>query len=62
MITNHLLDEKERVQKELAEEVQYDMKKYTENIHRIVLEAQAKYGLKLRYGQREGGTIDIFKL
>lgn len=42
MITNHLLEEKERVQKELAE--------------------AAQYGLKLRYGQREGGTIEVFKI
>jgi len=62
MITNHLLEEKERVQKQLAEEAQYDVFKYMENTHKNVLEAQAKYGLKLRYGQREGGTIDIFKL
>ncbi len=62
MIINHLLEEKGRVQNQLAEEAQYDVFKYMEDTHKNVLEAQAKYGLKLRYGQREGGTIEVVKL
>lgn len=62
MITNPLLEEKYRTQKRLAEESQYDMKKYTENLHRKVLEIEEQYGLKFHYGKIEGGPIDVLKL
>ncbi|EDN66477.1 hypothetical protein BGP_6027 [Beggiatoa sp. PS] len=63
MITTPLLEEKERVQRKLAEEAQYDVRKYDvrkymENTHKIVLEAQKKYGLTLKYGDRKGGTLE----
>ena len=58
MITTPLLEEKERVQRKLAEEAQYDVRKYMENTHKIVLEAQKKYGLTLKYGDRKGGTLE----
>jgi len=60
MITNHLLEEKDRIQKKLAQEAQYDVFQYMENTHKIVQEAQEKYGLKLKYVNLQGGTLKPF--
>jgi len=38
MITNHWLEEKYRVQKQLAETAQYDLNQYVQNSHLAVLE------------------------
>lgn len=61
MITNPLLEEIYDTQKRMVEESQYDMKKYTANLHRQVLEIEEQYGLKFHYGKIEGGPIDAFK-
>ena len=58
MITSPILEEKYRVQKKLAEEADYDVRKYTELCHKIVAETEAEYGLKFKYGQREGGELE----
>jgi len=58
MITTHLLEEKEKTQKKLAKEAQYDVWKYMENTHKSVLEAQKKYGLILKYGDIGGGNLE----
>nr|VFK53879.1 MAG: hypothetical protein BECKTUN1418F_GA0071002_10311 [Candidatus Kentron sp. TUN]VFK55697.1 MAG: hypothetical protein BECKTUN1418E_GA0071001_10321 [Candidatus Kentron sp. TUN]VFK64315.1 MAG: hypothetical protein BECKTUN1418D_GA0071000_12558 [Candidatus Kentron sp. TUN] len=55
MITSPILEEKYRVQKKLAEEAGYDVCKYSELCRKIVTEAEAEYGVKFKYGQREGG-------
>jgi hypothetical protein len=57
MITNPILAEKERVQIELVEESGYDMKKYSELVHRLFLEVQEQYGLKFKYADRAAGLI-----
>lgn len=57
MITNPILAEKERVQIELVEESEYDMKKYSELVHRLFLEVQEQYGLKFKYADRAAGLI-----
>ncbi len=49
MITNHILEEKSRVQRELAKEAEYDVRKYTENVNRIVKETEKQYGVELKY-------------
>lgn len=49
MITNPLLEEKYRVQRELTEEAGNDVRKYMENIQRIVAEAEAEYGVEFKY-------------
>lgn len=59
MITNQLLEDKYRVQRELAEEAGYDVHKYHENLHREALDMQQRRGVKLRYVDRE--TLGIFK-
>nr|VFK80613.1 MAG: hypothetical protein BECKSD772D_GA0070982_113311 [Candidatus Kentron sp. SD] len=58
MITSPILEEKYRVQKKLAEEAGYDVRKYTELCRKIVAEAEAEYGLKFKYGKREGGYLE----
>nr|VFJ49498.1 MAG: hypothetical protein BECKFW1821A_GA0114235_102324 [Candidatus Kentron sp. FW]VFJ56530.1 MAG: hypothetical protein BECKFW1821B_GA0114236_102818 [Candidatus Kentron sp. FW] len=58
MITSPILEEKYRVQKKLTEESGYDVRKYAELCHKIAVEAAAKYGLTLKYGQREGGYLE----
>jgi len=56
MITNPILAEKDRVQMALAEEAEYDVHKYSELIHRIVLDMQKQYGFKLNYVTRRNGV------
>jgi len=58
MITNHLLEETYHAQKRLVEKSGYDMKKYSEIIHKIALETQEKYGIKLKYGHIKGDTLE----
>jgi len=62
MITNPLLEDIYNTQKRMVEDSQYDMKKYTENLQRQVLEIEEQYGLKFHYGKIESGPIDVFKL
>jgi hypothetical protein len=52
MITNPVLEEKDRVQGELAEAAGYDVKKYSELVHRLFLEMQEQYGLQFKYADR----------
>lgn len=49
MITNPLLEEKYRVQRELAEESGGDLDKYMENIQRVVAETEESYGVEFKY-------------
>ena len=49
MITNPLLEEKYRVQRELTEEAGNDVRKYMENIKRIVAESKDEYGVEFEY-------------
>jgi len=57
MITNPVLEEKNRVQMTLAEEAEYDVHKYSELIHRIVLDMQQQYGFKVNYVTRRNGVL-----
>ncbi len=52
MVTNHLLKEKEYVQKKLYDEVGHDLKKYAEKTHEIVEKTKKKYGLNFHYSRR----------
>nr|VFJ99517.1 MAG: hypothetical protein BECKH772A_GA0070896_101649 [Candidatus Kentron sp. H]VFJ99794.1 MAG: hypothetical protein BECKH772B_GA0070898_101689 [Candidatus Kentron sp. H]VFK04124.1 MAG: hypothetical protein BECKH772C_GA0070978_101629 [Candidatus Kentron sp. H]VFK42448.1 MAG: hypothetical protein BECKSD772F_GA0070984_112210 [Candidatus Kentron sp. SD]VFK48249.1 MAG: hypothetical protein BECKSD772E_GA0070983_111811 [Candidatus Kentron sp. SD] len=58
MITSPILEEKYRVQEKLAEEAGYDVRKYTELCRKILAETEAEYGLKFKYGKREGGYLE----
>nr|VFK28450.1 MAG: hypothetical protein BECKMB1821G_GA0114241_103713 [Candidatus Kentron sp. MB]VFK32851.1 MAG: hypothetical protein BECKMB1821I_GA0114274_103712 [Candidatus Kentron sp. MB]VFK75936.1 MAG: hypothetical protein BECKMB1821H_GA0114242_103615 [Candidatus Kentron sp. MB] len=55
MITSPILEEKYRVQRKLAEESGYDVRKHFELCRKIVAETEAEYGLKFTYGRRDGG-------
>nr|VFJ61148.1 MAG: hypothetical protein BECKFW1821C_GA0114237_100114 [Candidatus Kentron sp. FW] len=58
MISTLILQEKYRVQRKLAEQSGYDVRKHFELSHKIAVEAAAKYGLTLKYGQRKGGYLE----
>jgi len=49
-IIDLLVEEKERVQQQLAAEAGDDTEKYFALIHRLALAAQEQHGLKFRYG------------
>lgn len=54
MIIDLLVEEKKRVQQQLAEEVGYNTEKYFALIHQLALAAQKQHGLKFKYGVPEG--------
>ena len=58
MITNELLKTKYEIQKQLDEEAQHDIRKYVENIHKIVLESEKKYGMQFMYKNIQGGVVE----
>nr|VFK49944.1 MAG: hypothetical protein BECKSD772E_GA0070983_12963 [Candidatus Kentron sp. SD] len=58
MIMTPILEEKYRVQRRLAEQSGYDVRKHFELSHKMAVEAAEKYGLTLKYGRREGGEVD----
>jgi hypothetical protein len=49
MITNPLLEEIEQIQKQLAQEAQYDLNQHVVNSHQIVLAVERQYGIKFQY-------------
>ncbi|MFM8332148.1 MAG: hypothetical protein ACKN9T_10705 [Candidatus Methylumidiphilus sp.] len=55
MITNPLLEEKYRVQRELSEEAEFDMVEYAKITQRIVAEVEAQYGFKFKYAAPQHG-------
>jgi hypothetical protein len=58
MITNPLLEETYNTQKQLVEEAGYDIRKYSENVHKIVLEIEKEYGLTFKYSNRKGRELE----
>ena len=61
MITNHLLETKYKTQKQLDEKAHHDIGEYVENSHKIVLEVEEKYGLKFKYGNIQGGSLESLR-
>lgn len=57
MVTNHLLEEKYRVQKRLEAEAEHDVRVYIENARKIVKDVEDQYNIKFKYG-----TIRHFKV
>jgi hypothetical protein len=49
MVTNHLLQAKYRIQKQLETEAQYDLKNYVQNVQRMAKEAEKTYKVKFKY-------------
>ena len=58
MLTTPLLEAKYKIQKQLAEEAQYDLDKYVENSQSIVRKVEAKYGFQFKYGALQGGELE----
>ncbi len=50
MITNPILEERERVQRQLSEDAGYDLVQYAKNTQRIVREIEEEYGVRFKYG------------
>ena len=55
---NEILAEKERVQKKLAEEANYDISTLAKNTHEAVLRIEQQYHLKFKYADVEGGYLE----
>lgn len=49
MITNHILEDKRKVQKALSEQTGHDPRRYIELAHKGAVEAQERYGIQFRY-------------
>jgi len=58
MITTPLLEEIYQIQRRLDEEAQSDVKKYMENSQKTVHEIERQYGVKFKYGNRQGYTVE----
>ena len=52
MITNHILEDKWRVQQTLAKRAGYDVGRYMKLTHEVAQEVQDRYGLHLKYIDR----------
>ena len=59
MITNHLLEAKYQIQKQLAAESGHDIRTYIKNVHKIVEESEKKYGLKFKYGSIQSPRLEM---
>ncbi len=55
MISNHLLETKYKVQKQLELESDHNLKKYVHITSQIVKKVENEYGLKFKYGTIQGG-------
>lgn len=58
MITTPILEEKYRIQRKLAEESGYDVRKYFELSHKIATETEAMHNLVFKYGRVAGGRME----
>jgi len=55
MITNQLLEELYQIQKQLAQEAQYDLQQHVQHSHQIVRQVEKQYGLQFQYADLPGG-------
>lgn len=58
MVTNHLLEEKYRVQKKLEAEAKHDVRAYIQNTRKIVKEVEDQYNIKFKYGTIRHSRVD----
>ncbi len=59
MYTDPVLAEKERVQKELSRQANYNVRKLFENMHKKVVLMAKESDTVLKYSNRKGGYINI---
>ena len=57
MITNHILEDKWRVQRALTEQAGHDPARYLALAHRKAIETQERYGVQFRYAELEEPAI-----
>ena len=55
MYTDHILEEKWRIQKILAQNANYDIDTFINNIHSSIDKLKDEYDLELKYSKRKGG-------
>ena len=55
MYTDHILEEKWRVQKLLSQNADYDINKFMDNVHSSIIKLKDQFHLTLKYSDREGG-------
>ncbi len=58
MITNHILEDKWKVQKALSEQAGDDPGRYIALAHAGAIEAQALYGIQFRYLQKAPSVLE----
>ncbi len=58
MITNHILEDKWRVQKALDEQAGHDPGSYLALVHKRVVEAQERYGIRFRYVETDASPSE----
>lgn len=56
MITNHILEDKWRVQKELDEQAGHDPGNYIALAHQGAVEAEERYGIRFRYVETDASS------
>jgi len=57
MYTDHVLEEKERIQKELSRKADYDVNKLLENMRKNISSFLKEKNVVLKYSDRKGGYI-----
>ena len=57
MYSDPILEEKRRVQKKLAMEAGYDIKRLAENMHNNIIKLAEELKIELKYSQRKGSYI-----
>lgn len=57
MITNHILEDKWRVQRDLTEQAGHDPSRYIALAHTRAIETQDRYKVKFRYAEMEESAI-----
>jgi hypothetical protein len=57
MYSDPILEEKRRVQKKLAMEAGYDIKKLAGNMHTNIIKLAEELKVELKYSQRKGSYI-----
>jgi len=57
MYTDHVLEEKERIQKEFSIKANYDVNKLLDDIHKNIIKFLKEEKSVLKYSDRKGGYV-----
>jgi len=61
VITNPILKEKNKIQKDLDKKANHDLKQYIEDSHRNVIDMAKKYGVIIKYEKIKGSYKHFFE-